>query len=223
MTFASPFFLLILWPFILLFSVVTALMEIQIEGGNGWARCLPSWRFAPSWLRKVLNGKDLTGYHVYLNLHLFILFHLPIVLMGWSWTLELTILFLLSTSMLCEDFLWFILNPHFGWPSFASANISWFTRWVGPLPLDYYFWIAVSATLAGLRGVTSEETVPALGSLHPVLQQLTGWGIGFAFTVIALIMIVLVCTPRIKRFLANDVLPHPGHPGMCSVCARKKR
>ncbi len=219
MMFADPYYWVALWIFVLVLSTVTALMEIQIEGGNGWAGCLPSWRFAPGWLKLFLNGKDLTGYHVYLDLHLLFLFHLPLLLMGWSWMTELTILSVFFACMVCEDFLWFVLNPHFGWDSFSPAKVPWFNRWIGPFPLDYYFWLIISATLAMLRGVVpGAVSDPTLSTFSLPVQQLLGWGLGFFVIALVITLITMLVTPRIREFLSKDTMPHPGHPGICITC-----
>ncbi|MSR86643.1 hypothetical protein EXS70_00505 [Candidatus Peribacteria bacterium] len=219
MFYETPQFFLILWPFILLLSTVTALMEIQIEGGNGWASCLPSWRFSPKWLRKLMNGKEVTGYHIYFNLHMIVLLHLPLLLAGWSWPMELTILFVLCTTMLLEDFLWFVFNPHFGWQSFFPGKIPWYTHWFGAFPVDYYFWVAMSAFLAGMRGlVIVPVPEPTFGTDNPIIAQLAGWGIGFFACLVVMLAMVLICTPRIRRYLITDTDPHPGHPGFCQAC-----
>ena len=220
MEFLHPFSFVGLWGFVFIVSITTALMEIQIEGANGWAGCLPSWRFAPAWMRNFLNGKDLTGYHLYLNLHMLALFHFPMFFVEWSVFLELTILSLFFGCMIVEDFLWFVLNPHFGWTSFKNGKVSWYTRWVGGFPLDYYLWLFVSAVCALVRGILPEaHSSPTLTGLSFPLQHLVGWFTGFFCVVVAIIVLIAIVTPRIVRFLSQDTLPHPGHPGICNACA----
>lgn len=220
MEFAHPFSYVGLWGFVMVIAACTALMEIQIEGGNGWAGCLPSWRFAPAWMRNFLNGKDLTGYHLYLNLHMLALFHFPIFFVEWSAFLELTILSLYFACMIVEDFLWFILNPHFGWSSFGRGKISWYTRWFFGFPIDYYLWLFVSALFAYVRGILPEAlSSPTLLGLSFPVQHLLGWVTGFFFVAVASMVLIAVVTPRIVRYLSKDTLPHPGHPGICTSCS----
>jgi hypothetical protein len=220
MEFSHPFSYVGLWGFILVLSAVTALMEIQIEGGNGWAGCLPSWRFAPAWMRNFLNGKDLTGYHLYLNLHMLVLFHFPMFFVEWSLFLELTILSIFFACMIVEDFLWFVLNPHFGWTSFGKGKVSWYTQWFGGFPVDYYLWLIVSAMCAFVRGGLREATgSPSLMGFTFPVQHVLGWLTGLFCVVVALIAVIAIVTPRIVRFLSKDTLPHPGHPGICNACA----
>lgn len=220
MEFAHPFSFVGLWLFALVLAACTALMEIQIEGGNGWAGCLPSWRFAPAWMRNFLNGKDLTGYHLYLNLHMLALFHFPIFFVPWSPFLELTILSTYFACLIVEDFLWFVLNPHFGWTSFGKGKVSWYTQWMGGFPIDYYFWLLLSAICAFARGALPDAIgAPSLTGLVLPVQHAIGWLTGFFCVVVALIAIIAIVTPRIVRFLSQDTLPHPGHPGICTSCS----
>jgi len=125
-------------------SLVLALLEIQIEGANGWASALPTWRFQPKWLLRLTSGKAITGYHVWLNSLLLLWLHLPFWFVPWSWASEFMIAgtyFLMSVQW---DFLWFVLNPHFGIGRFSAAHVSWFRAWFLGIPVDYYTGLAVS-------------------------------------------------------------------------------
>jgi hypothetical protein len=35
------------------------------------------------------------------------------------------------------DFLWFVLNPAFGWDNFRPENVWWHRGWLGRIPIDY--------------------------------------------------------------------------------------
>ena len=63
---------------------ILARVEIHIEGAHGWAVNLPTWRWGPKWWLQLTNGKELTGYHVWLTLFLIGMFHLPLVF-GEAW------------------------------------------------------------------------------------------------------------------------------------------
>ena len=65
-----------------------AKVEIHIEGDHGWAERLPTWRFGPSWYLALTNGKPLTGYHLFLTSFLFLIFHLPLLFVPFSWAVE---------------------------------------------------------------------------------------------------------------------------------------
>ncbi len=213
MPYADPVYFIVLWIFMLVLCTVIALLEIQTEGGNGWAALLPSWRLNAPWIKWLLNGKELTGYHIYLSLHLILLFHFPVILFGWSPFLELTILSLYFSSIACEDFLWFVLNPHFGWIKFSGKNVSWFTRWWGPFPSDYYLWIGLSAGAATLRGTLVEAPSSVMfGTYSVALQNLIGWALGFGIFAIVAALLIVITAPSIRRFQASDKGNHPGHP-----------
>ena len=213
MMFSYPFAFIGLWVFAFVLAAVTALLEIQIEGANGWAKDLPTWRYAPKWVLTFMNGKDFTGYHLYLNLHMLVFFHLPVLFLGWSAYIEFTILSISCACLLVEDFLWFVLNQHFGWQSFMKTKVSWYKQWIGPFPIDYYFWLFVSGFLAYLRGLCSGASPdPSLSQFTLPVQHLIGWFVGFLICVVLIFMTSAVMTRRIARFLAQDTLPHPGHP-----------
>jgi len=48
-----------------LIGLFLALLEIEIEGPSGWAKNLPTKRIKLFWYQKA--GKDLTGYHLILQ------------------------------------------------------------------------------------------------------------------------------------------------------------
>jgi hypothetical protein len=50
--------------FTLVLAIITALWEIQVEGKEGWAKQLPTFRINV-FFRKLLGGKPLTGYHIF--------------------------------------------------------------------------------------------------------------------------------------------------------------
>ena len=65
-------------------------IEIEIEGGVGWAERLPTWYFKRGKLGRVyglvMGHRPLTGYHVYAFTIPLLILHLPYV-MGVHWTL----------------------------------------------------------------------------------------------------------------------------------------
>jgi hypothetical protein len=153
-------------------AVTLAALELQIEGPNGWAAALPTWRFGPPWLRTILNGKVLTGYHTFLWATLLVFFHLPLIIVGWSLALEATMLSAFATFAVVWDALWFFLNPS----PLPRAKIWWFQRWIGPFPTDYYAAIGLGALLALGRGALPEAgRNPLFGSIAPPVQHLLGW------------------------------------------------
>lgn len=173
----TDYFLLHAWTFLV--SLLTALLEIQIEGPHGWAKRLPTWRIGPPWLKMLLNGKEITGYHLYFILLLLAFFHFPTILLGWSWALEATILSSFFVYAVIWDFLWFVLNPAFGWASYSKEKIWWFRAWIGPFPLDYYMSISVAGVFAALKGLSTDVIGDSrLGGFSLPVQHLLCWGIG---------------------------------------------
>ncbi len=202
--------------FIFVLSVVTALFEIQIEGANGWAEKLPTWRYAPAWIHRYFNLTELTGYHVYLTCVLLLLFHFPMVLTGWSMYAELTALSGYFAFNVIWDFLWFVLNPAYGWCRYEKNSIWWFQKWVGSFPLNYYSAMTVSLLFAVMRGLTPEAAGNELfGSLAIPLQHAIGWLIGVGFNIGFITYIIRrhgKCKlPNIPDHSMSPVITMPAH------------
>ena len=128
-----------LFAYILVLAFFFAKVEIQIEGGQGWAAGLPTWRVEQHWLLDIFwGGRPMTGYHAWVFSFMALVFHLPPVLMGgWSLALEARILGSLMYFWTIEDFLWFLLNPAYGWAKFTPADIPWHKHWALGVPWDY--------------------------------------------------------------------------------------
>jgi hypothetical protein len=120
-------------------ALALALLEIQIEGPNGWAASLPTWRWKPAFLHR-----PVTGYHVYLLAFILLGVHLPQLYMGFSWAREAELMSLFFLLAVVWDFLWFALNPHFGLARFRPSCVWWFGRWICGVPADYLVGLAVS-------------------------------------------------------------------------------
>jgi hypothetical protein len=126
--------------FCLISSILLSLLEIQIEGKNGWAEKLPTWRINLK-IFNILPGlqKPLTGYHVYFFGSIFFIMHIPFLFMRWDIYTEII---LISAYMLItrwEDFLWFVFNPNYGLKKFHKEHISWHPDWFGPIPTQYIY------------------------------------------------------------------------------------
>lgn len=126
--------------FILLAAFVWAKLEIEIEGRDGWASRLPTWRVEKHLLLDwFYGGRPLTGYHLWAYALIFLFFHMPFFWSGsWSGRTELHALGGYVLFWVLEDFLWFLLNPHYGWKRFRPEHIWWHKRWALGLPLDYW-------------------------------------------------------------------------------------
>jgi hypothetical protein len=146
-------------------------IEIEIEGGYGWAERLPTW-----WLRRgrvgrvygvFMGQRPLTGYHVFAFTIPLLVLHLPYV-MGVDWTLagELRTLATYFALAVVWDYLWFVLNPAYTVRRFRRGNVWWFeVPWIWRFPFDYYAGIAVSLALAGLAALDA-------GSFEPFRREL---------------------------------------------------
>lgn len=123
---------------------ILARVEIEIEGPHGWAVTLPTWRWGPEWFLDLTNGKEVTGYHVWLSLFLIGMFHLPLVFAGFSRALwaKCASSYLLTTCT--WDLQWFAWNPAWGLRKFRSTPIPWFRRKLLGFPVDYYAAVAAS-------------------------------------------------------------------------------
>jgi hypothetical protein len=145
--------LLFLWAFGL------AGIEIEIEGGVGWAERLPTW-----YLKRGLTGRiygivmgqrPLTGYHVYAFTIPMLILHLPYV-MGVDWTVagELRTIATYFVLAVVWDYLWFVLNPAYTVRRFRRGNVWWFeVPWIWRFPLDYPLGVGFSVVLVGLASL----------------------------------------------------------------------
>ena len=126
-----------------------AKVEIHIEGDAGWAANLPTWRVEKHWLLDIFwGGRAMTGYHAWMMSFILLFFHLPIVLAWqWSWQLEARILASMMVFWIVEDFLWFIVNPAFGWKRFHQKHVPWHKHWICGAPADYWIFIGISGLL----------------------------------------------------------------------------
>lgn len=126
----------------ILIAFILAEVEIQIEGKDGWAKNLPTWKIENKLTKLLFNGGHITGYHFWMFLMILILLHFPFLFISWSISLEFKILASYSLLVTLEDFLWFVLNPYYGIKKFNSKNIPWHKNWIGPVPSNYIIGIA---------------------------------------------------------------------------------
>lgn len=137
--------------FIIIFIVISALtlaaLEIQIEGKNGWAANLPTFR-----LKRKIGAKPITGYHLFIIIFTLIIFHFPLFFTCWSLQKEALILGVFIFMWTLEDFLWFVLNPHYGLSKFNKSNsdIWWHKSWFAGVPTFYWFLFPLAAILISL-------------------------------------------------------------------------
>jgi len=129
---------------VLVGAFLWAKLEVEIEGKHGWAKKLPTWRIEKHFLLDLfMGGRALTGYHAWAFTFVGFAFHLPMIWADyWSWALECEILGSLMLFWVAEDFLWFMLNPHYGWSRYRQQEIEWHPKWFWILPADHWAMIA---------------------------------------------------------------------------------
>lgn len=145
--------------FVFIFAVIFALIEIEVEGTNGWAKNLPT--------TKNIVG-HLTLYHVYMVL-LAIFIIAGFLFYKQSKNCKgppekkntskqsrvfnkyvqpiLIIIFHIVLYFLIQDFLWFVFNPGFKVTGYHPSNIPWHKYWFGGLPIFNYIGLAVVLVL----------------------------------------------------------------------------
>ena len=134
-----------------LFCLVLAALEVQIEGKAGWASKLPTWKPSHTvWYarlyRKVMSGKDITGYHLLVFTLVLLFLHYPYFIgRVWNLSSELTTISLLFLVTIIWDFLWFVLNPNYGLYRFRAVHVWWHKKWFLFMPVDYYIGFVISA------------------------------------------------------------------------------
>ena len=137
--------------YVLVLAFLFANLEIQIEGGGGWAANLPTWRIEHHWLLDLfLGGRAMTGYHAWVFSFVFLVFHFPMVTQ-WRFSMrdECQALAYLMVFWIVEDFLWFVLNPAFGIERFNPQDASWHKHWLWHAPLEYWIFLPVAVLIFG--------------------------------------------------------------------------
>ena len=133
-----------IWMTIL--ALFHGLQEKEIEGKHGWARHLPTFRFS-TFITKLLIGKEITGYHLFMLIMWIVIFHGIFLFQEWNTKTELIILGLLNIYFVIEDFLFFVVNPHYRLKNFRKGKIKWHRRWIMGIPVSYVLGIFVGVVL----------------------------------------------------------------------------
>lgn len=129
-------------------AVLYSCMEIETEGAYGWAKHLPT-------TKNIFQSFSL--YHLYMLAFLIAMFlgwFLSRFLSGWvsGWSSVFQFGFYLILWLLIEDFVWFVLNPHFTLKRYTKKDIGWHTTWVGPTPVHNITGILALVVLCLLEG-----------------------------------------------------------------------
>lgn len=129
--------LLLFWSLFLAF--LAAHLEVNIEGKNGWAKKLPTWRIQNRFTSTLFSGAPLTGYHFWAFITFFSVFHLPFFFgVAWTPVIEIQVVIAFFVFAIAEDFLWFVVNPRFGLKRFNKKHALWYKMWFLGLPIGYY-------------------------------------------------------------------------------------
>lgn len=138
---------------VLSMAFVFANVEVQIEGSAGWASALPTWRIERHWLLDIFwGGRPMTGYHAWIFSFMALVFFSPLAFVArWRWHDAGLALAGLLLFWIAEDWLWFGLNPAWGWAHFTPAHVPWHKHWWGFAPVDYWVGLGASALLLWLR------------------------------------------------------------------------
>jgi hypothetical protein len=139
---------------VLAMAVFFSEVEIQIEGAGGWAANLPTWRIEHHWLLDIFwGGRAMTGYHAWVFSFMALAFFAPLAFTGrWHKREAGLALAGLMAFWITEDFLWFVLNPAFGFARFEPAHVPWHHHWLLGAPTDYWVSLGLAALL--VRAVT---------------------------------------------------------------------
>lgn len=125
--------------FSLFMAFSIAQLEINIEGKDGWAKNLPTWKIKNKWTKIIYGEYPLTGYHLYLIMTVLGFLHFPFFFgLDWSLSKEFIVLALYCIILLIEDFFWFIFNPHYGFKKFHKHHIVWHHHWIFNVPVMYF-------------------------------------------------------------------------------------
>lgn len=143
--------------YLFIIAVLLAYFEVQIEGPNGWAGILPTWRVTDPSITWIFGGRPVTGYHVSLNLLLLSFFHWPLLFRKWDIIFEARTLSAFTLLATVWDFLWFVINPNFGLSKYDSNHIWWFRHWFAGFPVDYFFGITMALALRCIPSLTGNE------------------------------------------------------------------
>jgi hypothetical protein len=125
-----------------------SILEIEIEGRTGWSERSQTWYRFNGWpahiYRKLTGDKPLTGYHCAMN-------GINITTAYWvTGSFWLTVSLWLAFATI-EDFVWFVLNHHYGIGKFKQNTVWWHSKskWLlGLFPIDYLVGLTASTVTA---------------------------------------------------------------------------
>ncbi len=138
--------------YLIILAAIHAKFEKMIEADAGWAKNLPCWKINNP-IMQFLLSKQLTGYHFWMLIMFFLIFHSPFLFIDWSIKKELLTLGLYFWYWVIEDFLWFIESENFGLINFRKGKIDWHKRFFAGLPYSYWIGIILGSLFLLLGGL----------------------------------------------------------------------
>jgi len=136
--------------YFLILAIAYAKLEISIEGKFGYAEKLPcrKWRLKGP-LRSIIGNREyLSEYHIWMIVFLLLAFHMPLWFTGWGLLrTELFVIGLFIVFLVMEDFLWFLLNPHYGLRRFRKEEVWWHPSWILGLPSFYWTYLPLGGVI----------------------------------------------------------------------------
>ncbi len=205
--------------FVFAWAFGLAAVEVEIEGRHGWAEKLPTWfrvkGTAARLYGAVMRGRPLTGYHAFMFVLPLFGFHWPF-LEGAPWSLaaEARALATYLAWAVAWDFLWFVLNPAYGWDGFRRGRVWWYPPpWVLRLPVDHWAGAGISLALGALSGV-----LPGGGGL------LRGLGLQLALVagLAALSALTVLVAPRYHRWYRHMRRPGADERAAAGLAPREE-
>ncbi|MDB5853183.1 MAG: hypothetical protein JWR22_1224 [Herminiimonas sp.] len=139
-------------------------VEIEIEGGSGWAASLPTWRVEQHWALDLFwGGRAMTGYHAWMFPFIALAFHYPFAFgQRWDWRAECKAMACIMVFWISEDALWFAINPAWGMDRFHAAAVPWHKHWIAGLPTDYWVFGTAAVALLFAASVKPASVVGAV-------------------------------------------------------------
>ena len=148
-------------------ALLWAIAEIEIEGKYGWAERSQTWFRVASrnrknfFLKVIMAGKPLTGYHLPIFALVFLIAHSHFFMgVPWSLTNELTALAIYFSWPPLWDNLWFLFNPNFHFGMYPE-EVWWYKRWVFktfPIENIFQWFMSIIIVLFG-SFVTKDENI----------------------------------------------------------------
>lgn len=135
--------------FVLISSFIYSLIEIELEGKNGWMTKIPTANVV------YVGGKHLTLYHIYMILIIItgVCFQNRMEFTFKSFFHSASYVFLF---LLLEDVLWFIFNPYFTIKKYKKDVVWWHSKqpWIYGIPFHNYLTITLNCIIAYITGIS---------------------------------------------------------------------